>query len=116
MRGAIADIWREAELRRNIEEFERLRGQLSTIESDILNAELAPILWKARSKAGVHYDVVQEGKDWRLWRIEDTEGGLTYGQLDEYIDNCTKPSRRSRGWCAGSGATSRRPSGSGRST
>jgi hypothetical protein len=90
MRAAAAEILRDSDLRQNLEEFERLRGQLPMIQSEVLNAESAPALWKARSKAVVHYDLVRQGNDWRMWRIEDTDCALTYGQVDRYIDTCSK--------------------------
>jgi hypothetical protein len=34
-----------------------------------------------------HYDVVRDGFDWKLWRVDGT--GLTYGQVDEFVDACT---------------------------
>lgn len=53
----------------------------------MISGGVGALLWTARSKSVAHYDVVRDGADWKLWRVDGT--GLTYGQVDEYVDACT---------------------------
>jgi hypothetical protein len=62
-------------------------ADLDWIERELLGAAIAPALTCVRNKAVAHNDLVHQGDDWKLWQIEGT--GLTYGQLDEFIDTCT---------------------------
>lgn len=64
------------------------RADLDWIRDNLLSSDLARTLRTVRDKGVAHYELVREGDDWRLWRIEGT--GLTYGQLDQFIDCCTE--------------------------
>lgn len=88
MRQAVREMHRQSELDRNLREFSKLKEQLAIFANSIFNGDIPGKLWKARSKAIANYDVVREGADWKLWRVDAT--GLTYGQVDEYIEECTK--------------------------
>ena len=68
------------------------RADLEWIEREVLSSEIAGTLRIVRNKAVAHHDLVREGTDWKLWRIEGT--GLTYGQLDAFIDTCTEAIHR----------------------
>jgi len=89
MREVVAEMWQRAELERNLNEFDSLCSKLTKIDAEVMKAEIRPRLWKARSKAIAHYDLVQDGGDWRMWRIGDGDTTLTYGEVDRYIDACT---------------------------
>lgn len=71
----------------NLHEFEERVAEIKSVPGAILDTDIAELLRTARNKSVAHYDVVRDGADWRLWRIEGTE--LTYGKLDEYVDACT---------------------------
>jgi hypothetical protein len=87
MRATVNQMYEDAELRRNLDEFAMLKAQLAVIDKAVLTGGVGALLWTARSRSVAHYDVVRNGSDWKLWRVEGT--GLTYGQLDEYVDACT---------------------------
>jgi hypothetical protein len=74
-------------LRRNLEELASLPTVISEIEANLLTSDIGRAIWTARSKSVAHYDLVRDGSDWTTWRIEGT--GLTYGQLDSYVDAAT---------------------------
>lgn len=76
----------ESDLRFNLNEFASLYARLPEFEK-VLRGDTAELLVTARNKAVAHYDVVRDGADWKMWRVGGT--GLTYGQLDAYIDECT---------------------------
>lgn len=75
-------------LRQGLEELTSLPDYLKIIEDEVLSNELAKTMRTIRNKAVAHNDVAHDGNDWRMWRIEGV--GLTYGQLDEFIDACTR--------------------------
>jgi hypothetical protein len=75
-----------ADLERNLTEFACLRARLPEA-TRVRRGATARLLATARNKAVAHYDVVRDGADWRMWRVGPL--GLTYGQLDVYIDQCT---------------------------
>jgi hypothetical protein len=66
----------------------RLPSVLSRIELNLLSTPCAHTIRTIRNKAVAHYDVDHDGKNWKMWDL--TEVGLTYGQLDQYIDGCTE--------------------------
>jgi AbiU2 len=68
-------------------EFDKLHAKVTSIEANILKSEVYTLLKTARNKVIAHYDVVRDGADWKIWPVGDT--GLTYGQVDEYVDACT---------------------------
>ena len=87
--GAQMDAhWEELERREQLDRFERWRSQLPGIETDLIASEVGEKLEVARNKGVAHYDVVREGDDWKLWRVDGT--GLTWGQINAYVDTCTK--------------------------
>jgi AbiU2 len=61
---------------------------LQWIESNVLKSPFAFTLRTIRNKAVAHNELVRDGDDWKAWRIEST--GLTYGELDAFIDTCTQ--------------------------
>jgi len=65
-----------------------LPTELDAIQKEVLSAPLADKIRTVRNKVVAHYDVVHDGANWKMWEI--TGVGLTYGQLDEYIDRCTE--------------------------
>jgi AbiU2 len=65
-----------------------IENQVDEIEVAILRTDLANVIRTVRNKSVAHDEVVHDGTDWRMWRIEGTV--LTYGQLDEYADACTR--------------------------
>ena len=54
----------------------------------MLRSGLAETIKTARHMAVVHNAILFDGTDWKVWRIE--RSGLTYGQLDTFIDMCTE--------------------------
>jgi len=62
--------------------------KLREIEVSVLGTEIAEIIRTVRNKVVAHNDVTHDGADWKMWQVKET--GLTYGQLDEYIDHCTQ--------------------------
>jgi hypothetical protein len=87
-REAADQIVMDSELKRNLKEFDRLHAELEKISEELFNSEVGKKLLVARNKGVAHYDVVQVGEDWRMWRAGDT--GLTYGEIDRYVSLCTK--------------------------
>jgi len=75
-------------LKRGLEDLISLPAYLKTIEDEVLSNELAKTIRTVRNKAVAHNDVTHDGNDWKMWQIEGV--GLTYGQLDEFIDACTR--------------------------
>jgi hypothetical protein len=75
------------ELQSNLELFATLQPALVDIEQTVVKTDVAIAIQKARDKAIAHYDVVPVGDDFRMWPIE--ESGLTFAQLDAYVDACT---------------------------
>jgi hypothetical protein len=74
----------------------QLPAQLDAIEKEVLSTELAEKIRTIRNKVVAHSDVVHDGANWRMWEINGA--GLTYGQLDEYIDRCTEAVDRLSGF------------------
>jgi hypothetical protein len=65
-----------------------LPAELTEIERTVLTAPMAAVIEKVRNKLIAHAAIEKDGKDWKVWTIAGTQ--LTYAQLDEYIDECTK--------------------------
>jgi hypothetical protein len=86
-RRAIDEELNETQILENLAEFDARRSKLPEIHDSVLNSNVGSALVIARNKSVAHYDIVRDGNDWKMWRIEGT--GLTYGQLDEYVDACT---------------------------
>jgi hypothetical protein len=87
VRQAIELDLEEAQIVENLAEFDAGQAKVAQIQGTVLNSHVGESLRVARNKSVAHYDTVRDGQDWKLWRIEGT--GLTYGQMDEYIDACT---------------------------
>jgi hypothetical protein len=85
---ATAAAVHEITLKENLEQFDSIPELLKTIDKELLTGQTADTITTVRNKSIAHYDVAHDGKDWKMWRIEDA--GLTYGQLDEYINVCTR--------------------------
>jgi len=85
--AAIRDSIQRDELRRNLEQLASLPTTLNEIENALLVSDTAKALSLVRNKAVAHYDVVRDGSDWRMWRIDGV--GLTYGQVDAYVEAAT---------------------------
>jgi hypothetical protein len=86
-RARIAAAIHASELDTNLKELAALPGRLGKIDQSVLQTPIAEMVRKLRNKGVAHYDVVQDGADWKMWRERET--GLTYGQLDEFVDSCT---------------------------
>jgi hypothetical protein len=74
-------------LQEKLQQLASIPALLAKIDAGILTGEPAATIATVRNKGIAHYDVTHDGKDWRMWRVEGA--GLTYGQLDSYIDLCT---------------------------
>jgi hypothetical protein len=75
------------QLQSNLEELSTLPDWVAEIDRSVLKTPVAELIRTLRNKGVAHYDVIQDGTDWKMWRERGT--GLTYGQLSEYIDLCT---------------------------
>jgi AbiU2 len=80
--------WQETERGDQLAKFEQWRLELAAIGSQLFGTEVHTRLELARNKSVAHYDVVRQGSDWKLWRVDGT--GLTWGQVNDYVDVCTK--------------------------
>jgi len=87
-RETIQHAHHDRELQRNLEIFSTLLPTLDQIERDVLETDIASAIRKARNKAIAHYEVVRDGNDFRMWRLESA--GLTFDQLNKYVDSCTE--------------------------
>ncbi|MGH8327239.1 MAG: hypothetical protein ACRET2_10795, partial [Steroidobacteraceae bacterium] len=87
VRRAFDDSEEKRQVIENLAEFDRRLDHVTKIPGSTLDTDIGELLRTARNKSVAHYDVVRDGADWRMWRIEGT--GLTYGKLDEYVDACT---------------------------
>lgn len=65
-----------------------IANQVDEIEIAILRTDLANVIRTVRNKSVAHNEVVHDGTAWRIWWIEGAF--LTYRQLDEYADACTR--------------------------
>jgi AbiU2 len=81
------DADKERQVVENLAEFDKRLAEVTRIPGTILDTEIGELLRTARNKSVAHYDVVRDGGDWEMWRIEGT--GLTYGKLGKYVDACT---------------------------
>jgi hypothetical protein len=68
--------------------FARLPADLDEMDRTVLNAPMASSIKEVRDKVVAHAAVEHDGFDWKVWAVGGTK--LTYAQLDEYIDACTK--------------------------
>jgi AbiU2 len=68
--------------------FAGLPAELAEIERTVLRASMAKVIESVRNKSVAHVEIEHDGTDWRVWTIAGTQ--LTYAQLDNYIDECTK--------------------------
>jgi hypothetical protein len=87
VRHAIDEELKAKQVLENLSVFEAHLAELPEIQRSVIESDVGSALRVARNKSVAHYDVVREGEDWKLWRVEGT--GLTYGKLDEYVDACT---------------------------
>lgn len=65
-----------------------LPDELTAIERTVLTAPMAEIIGQVRNKLIAHAAIEHDGKNWKVWTIAGIQ--LTYTQLDNYIDECTK--------------------------
>ena len=65
-----------------------LPAELTEIERTVLTAPMAGVIEKVRNRLIAHAAIEHDGKNWKVWTIAGVQ--LTYAQLDEYIDECTK--------------------------
>jgi hypothetical protein len=77
----------DAELRRNLERLATLPATIKQMKKELLSSKVGKTIRTARNKAVAHYEVIRDGSDWKMWRIDGA--GLTYGQLDSYVDQAT---------------------------
>jgi len=85
--GASDEVARQVHkmvLQQNLAQLDSLPDFLKKVEERLISGTVAELIRLLRNKAVAHHDVAHDGTDWRMWRIEGT--GLTYGQLDEYIN------------------------------
>jgi hypothetical protein len=71
-------------LQQSLAQLDSLPDFVKEVEERLMCGTVPELIRLVRNKAVAHHDVTHDGTDWRMWRIEGT--GLTYGQLDEYID------------------------------
>ncbi len=86
MTATVEEMLMESDLERDRIEFASLQARLPEVKR-VLRGSISRHLSTARNKAVAHYEIQRDGADWKMWRVGVT--GLTYGQLDEYIDVCT---------------------------
>lgn len=87
VRAMAIEVVRAADRRRNEDEFTRLRAAVEKIATDTLAADIAGRIWTVRNKAVAHYDVVQEGEQWRMWLQGQTN--ITQEEVDQFVDQCS---------------------------
>ncbi len=87
VRAMAIKVVRAADRRRNEDEFTRLRAAVEKIATDTLAADIAGRIWTVRNKAVAHYDVVQEGEQWRMWLQGQTN--ITQEEVDQFVDQCS---------------------------
>jgi hypothetical protein len=75
------------ELRRNLKRLAALPATIKEMKKELLSSKVGRTIRTARNKAVAHYEVIRDGSDWKMWRIDGA--GLTYGQLDAYVDEAT---------------------------
>ncbi|HWG75498.1 MAG TPA: hypothetical protein VN660_01755 [Steroidobacteraceae bacterium] len=68
--------------------FSALPGHLERISTTVLDAPTARLIEDIRNKAVAHSAIEHDGGEFRIWPAESA--GLTYQQLDDYIDLCTQ--------------------------
>jgi AbiU2 len=62
--------------------------ELREIQRIVIDAPMAKVVEEVRNKLIAHAAIEHNGKNWKVWTIGGTP--LTYSQLDDYIDECTK--------------------------
>lgn len=87
-RRELEALFAERELERNVAEFERLKASAANIRSLIINSKVAKRIRQVRNKSVAHYDIESHGDDFQVWKIGNVK--LTYGEIDEYVADCTK--------------------------
>jgi hypothetical protein len=65
-----------------------LPAELREIQQTVIDAPMAKVVEEVRNKLIAHAAIEHDGKNWKVWTIGGTQ--LTYSQLDNYIDECTK--------------------------
>ena len=81
-------VWSEDERSRSIAEFVRLRKAVMRLRAPTLESNVANKVLAIRNKGVAHQEFSSDAEGARPWSIRDA--GLTYGELDAYIDQCSK--------------------------
>jgi len=68
--------------------FVGLPAELREIQRTVIDAPMAKVVEEVRNKLIAHAAIEHDGKTWKVWTVGGTK--LTYPQLDNYIDECTK--------------------------
>ncbi|HUN25390.1 MAG TPA: hypothetical protein VMU67_03710 [Steroidobacteraceae bacterium] len=69
--------------------FNDLPAQLEEIDTTVFATPVARTIKDVRDKVVAHAAVEHDGTDWKIW-VVNRDTNLTYAQLDDYIDACTK--------------------------
>jgi AbiU2 len=67
---------------------DELPAELRELQGTVIDAPMAKVVEEIRHKLIAHAAIEYDGKNWKVWTVGSTQ--LTYSQLDDYIDECTK--------------------------
>jgi hypothetical protein len=70
--------------------FDSLPAQLDEIDATVFNVPTAGLIRSIRNKTVAHSALALDGTEWKIWAVSSSDTQLTYAELDEYIDACTK--------------------------
>jgi hypothetical protein len=79
----VDSLWRKRELRRADSEFQQLYPKVLAYRKSLLESDVAAAVELARNRGVAHYQIVNDGGDWRAWRIADAR--ITFKQLRDFI-------------------------------